>query len=96
MLRATFLYLSEQPRIFAFIRGNRLARRLASEHAQRGQGYLSAPVFGRPDAARSRQLIVVAAGPSDLVELCRPLFGGSPRASWRARPLIRRSPPCAS
>ena len=30
MLRGTFLYLSEQPQIFAFIRGNRLARRLAS------------------------------------------------------------------
>ena len=30
MLRRTFLYLSEQPQIFAFIRGNRLARRLAS------------------------------------------------------------------
>jgi len=30
MLRRTFLYLSEQPRVFAFIRGNRLARRLAS------------------------------------------------------------------
>jgi proline dehydrogenase len=30
MLRSTFLYLSEQKRIFAFIRGNRLARRLAS------------------------------------------------------------------
>jgi len=30
MLRSTFLYLSEQPRIFAFIRGNRLARHLAS------------------------------------------------------------------
>ena len=30
MLRRTFLYLSEQPQIFAFIRGNALARRLAS------------------------------------------------------------------
>jgi len=30
MLRSTFLYLSEQPRIFAFIRNNRLARHLAS------------------------------------------------------------------
>ncbi len=30
MLRSTFLYLSEQKRIFAFVRGNRLARRLAS------------------------------------------------------------------
>ena len=30
MLRSTFLYLSEQPRIFAFIRKNRLAKHLAS------------------------------------------------------------------
>jgi len=30
MLRSTFLYLSEQPRIFAFIRNNWLARHLAS------------------------------------------------------------------
>ena len=54
--------------------GTALARRLAAEHAERGQGYLSAPVFGRPEAAESRKLIVVAAGPSELVELCRPLF----------------------
>jgi 3-hydroxyisobutyrate dehydrogenase-like beta-hydroxyacid dehydrogenase len=54
--------------------GTVLARRLAAEHALRGQGYLSAPVFGRPDAAESRKLIVVAAGPSELVEFCRPLF----------------------
>ncbi len=54
--------------------GTALARRLTTEHALRGQGYLSAPVFGRPDAAQSRQLIVVAAGPSETVELCRPLF----------------------
>jgi 3-hydroxyisobutyrate dehydrogenase-like beta-hydroxyacid dehydrogenase len=54
--------------------GTALARRLAAEHARRGQGYLSAPVFGRPEAAESRQLVVVAAGPSEMVELCRPLF----------------------
>jgi 3-hydroxyisobutyrate dehydrogenase-like beta-hydroxyacid dehydrogenase len=54
--------------------GTALARRLAAEHGLRGQGYLSAPVFGRPEAAESRKLIVVAAGPSELVELCRPLF----------------------
>jgi len=54
--------------------GTALARRLAAEHAQRGQGFLSAPVFGRPDAAESGKLIVVAAGPSELVELCRSLF----------------------
>jgi 3-hydroxyisobutyrate dehydrogenase-like beta-hydroxyacid dehydrogenase len=54
--------------------GTALARRLASEHGRREQGYLSAPVFGRPEAAASRKLIVVVAGPSELVELCRPLF----------------------
>jgi proline dehydrogenase len=30
MLRASLLYLSEQPRVFSFVRGNRLARRFAS------------------------------------------------------------------
>ena len=54
--------------------GTALARRLASEHGRREQGYLSAPVFGRPEAAASRKLIVVVAGPSEVVELCRPLF----------------------
>jgi len=51
-----------------------LGRRLTAEHAQRSQGYLSAPVFGRPDSAEAKNLLVVAAGPSELVERCRPLF----------------------
>jgi 3-hydroxyisobutyrate dehydrogenase-like beta-hydroxyacid dehydrogenase len=51
-----------------------LARRLTAEHAARGQGYLSVPVFGRPEAAESKNLLVVAAGPGELVERCRPLF----------------------
>jgi 3-hydroxyisobutyrate dehydrogenase-like beta-hydroxyacid dehydrogenase len=51
-----------------------MARRLAEEHAARGQGYVSAPVFGRPEAAEARKLIVVAAGPPELVDRCRPLF----------------------
>src|SRR4029077_19970000 len=33
------------------------ARRLTAEHAQRKQGYLSVPVFGRPDAAQSGKLV---------------------------------------
>jgi 3-hydroxyisobutyrate dehydrogenase-like beta-hydroxyacid dehydrogenase len=40
-----------------------LARRLAAEHHRRGQKYLSVPVFGRPEAAASKNLLVVAAGP---------------------------------
>ena len=48
------------------------ASRLAAEHARRGQGYVAAPVFGNPDAARARQL-VAAGAPAD-VERCQPLF----------------------
>lgn len=51
-----------------------LARKLTEEHAQRKQGYLSVPVFGRPEAAESKNLVVVVAGPSEHVERCRPLF----------------------
>jgi 3-hydroxyisobutyrate dehydrogenase-like beta-hydroxyacid dehydrogenase len=35
---------------------------------------VSAPVFGRPGAAQSRDLIIVAAAESELLERCRPLF----------------------
>jgi 3-hydroxyisobutyrate dehydrogenase-like beta-hydroxyacid dehydrogenase len=50
------------------------ASHLAIEHARRGQGYVAAPVFGNPDAARARQLYVVAAGASDDIERCHPLL----------------------
>jgi 3-hydroxyisobutyrate dehydrogenase-like beta-hydroxyacid dehydrogenase len=50
------------------------ASELASEHAINGQGYVAAPVFGNPDAARARQLYIVAAGAPADVERCRPLF----------------------
>jgi 3-hydroxyisobutyrate dehydrogenase-like beta-hydroxyacid dehydrogenase len=51
-----------------------LAERLALAHVDQGQGYISAPVFGRPDAAAAAKLFVVVAGPPDLVNSCRPLF----------------------
>ena len=47
---------------------------LAAEHARRGQGYVAAPVFGNPDAAKARLLFIVAAGAPSDVERCRPLF----------------------
>jgi 3-hydroxyisobutyrate dehydrogenase-like beta-hydroxyacid dehydrogenase len=50
------------------------ASRLASEHAHHGQGYVAAPVFGNPDAAKLRQLFIVAAGAAADVERCRPLL----------------------
>lgn len=51
-----------------------LSRRLADAHAERGQRYVAAPVFGRPEAAAAAKLTVVAAGPADAIERCRPLF----------------------
>jgi 3-hydroxyisobutyrate dehydrogenase-like beta-hydroxyacid dehydrogenase len=47
------------------------ATECASEHVSRGQGYVAAPVFGNPDAARARQLFVIAAGAAIDVERCR-------------------------
>jgi 3-hydroxyisobutyrate dehydrogenase-like beta-hydroxyacid dehydrogenase len=47
---------------------------LASEHARNGQGYVAAPVFGNPDAAKARQLFIVAAGVPADVERCQPIF----------------------
>jgi 3-hydroxyisobutyrate dehydrogenase-like beta-hydroxyacid dehydrogenase len=51
-----------------------LSRRLAESHAARGQHYVAAPVFGRPDAAIAKKLFVVAAGAPEQLERCRPLF----------------------
>jgi 3-hydroxyisobutyrate dehydrogenase-like beta-hydroxyacid dehydrogenase len=47
---------------------------LASEHARNGQGYVAAPVFGNPDAAKARQLFIVAAGVAADVERCQPIL----------------------
>src|SRR5579871_3599325 len=51
-----------------------LAKRLAKVHTEKGQKYVSAPVFGRPEAAASAKLTVVAAGPAEAVESARPLW----------------------
>jgi 3-hydroxyisobutyrate dehydrogenase-like beta-hydroxyacid dehydrogenase len=51
-----------------------LSRRLAAEHASREQAFVSAPVFGRPEAAEAKKLLVVAGGAVDQVERLRPLF----------------------
>ncbi len=51
-----------------------LSKLLGDEHARRGQAYVAAPVFGRPEAAAERKLWVVAAGRAQDVETCRVLF----------------------
>jgi len=58
-----------------------MARRLASAQGNR---YVSAPVFGRPEAADAKKLLVVAGGPADAIERCRPLFDGVGRQTFVA------------
>jgi 3-hydroxyisobutyrate dehydrogenase-like beta-hydroxyacid dehydrogenase len=59
-----------------------LAKHLGSDHAAAGQRYISAPVFGRPDAAESKRLVVVAAGDGSSLEECHPLLEAIGRATF--------------
>jgi 3-hydroxyisobutyrate dehydrogenase-like beta-hydroxyacid dehydrogenase len=47
---------------------------LARAHAQCSQGYVAAPVFGNPDAAKTRDLFIIAAGATADIERCRTIF----------------------
>lgn len=51
-----------------------MSRRLAAAHAEAGQQYVAAPVFGRPEAAAAAKLFVVAAGAPQVVQAMAPLF----------------------
>jgi 3-hydroxyisobutyrate dehydrogenase-like beta-hydroxyacid dehydrogenase len=51
-----------------------LSKRLAGAHEKAGQRFVSAPVFGRPDAAAAAKLFVVAAGDPKTVKDAAPLF----------------------
>ena len=50
------------------------AGELAAAHEEAGVGYVSAPVLGRPDAAREGQLNILAAGKRHAVDKVRPLL----------------------
>jgi 3-hydroxyisobutyrate dehydrogenase-like beta-hydroxyacid dehydrogenase len=51
-----------------------LATQLTRAHADAGQMFVSAPVFGRPEAAAGGKLFVVAAGAPSAVERVAPLL----------------------
>jgi 3-hydroxyisobutyrate dehydrogenase-like beta-hydroxyacid dehydrogenase len=51
-----------------------LSQRLSQRHLERGQRYVAAPVFGRPEAAAAAELLVVAGGEGIAVEAARPLL----------------------
>jgi 3-hydroxyisobutyrate dehydrogenase-like beta-hydroxyacid dehydrogenase len=50
------------------------ARRIAALHAEHGSVYVEAPIFGRPEAAGSRNLWIPLAGPQKAKERVRPLL----------------------
>ena len=60
-----------------------LADRLTSDHQRAGQHFVSAPVFGRPEAASAAKLFVVAAGDTASVERCQPIFDAIGQRTFR-------------
>jgi 3-hydroxyisobutyrate dehydrogenase-like beta-hydroxyacid dehydrogenase len=51
-----------------------LSAKLAERHAEAGQRFVAAPVFGRPEAAAAGKLFVVAAGEPQAVEAAAPVL----------------------
>jgi len=50
------------------------AERIAAQHAERKQGFLSAPVFGRPEAAVAAKLFVVSGGDPAQLRIATPIL----------------------
>ena len=69
-----------------------LADRLTAAHLKAGSRFVSAPVFGRPDAAAVGQLAVVAAGAKDAMELAAPLLD----AMGRMTTVVSKAPSAAN
>jgi len=63
--------------------GPAASRRLAAAHAKAGQGYVAAPVLGRPGGVPTRQLWILAAGPENQVNRCLPILEGLGRGLTR-------------
>ena len=59
-----------------------LASKLASLHRKRAQLYISAPVLGRPEAARAGKLTVVAAGDLQVLPVVQSLFDLFAQKTW--------------
>src|SRR6185503_17360939 len=60
-----------------------LSDKLASSHPQRGQNFVSAPVFGRPEAAAAAKLFVVASGDLASLSKCQPIFDAIGQRTFR-------------
>lgn len=62
------------------------SRELADKHRNQGQGYVAAPVFGRPEAALNKKLLVVAGGEQSAVERLLPVFEAIGRRTFVGGP----------
>jgi 3-hydroxyisobutyrate dehydrogenase-like beta-hydroxyacid dehydrogenase len=51
-----------------------LSERIAREHASRGQEYVAAPVFGRPNVAAEGRLWIIVAGTDSAISKARPVL----------------------
>jgi len=60
-----------------------LSDRLTAVHKEKSQHFVSAPVFGRPEAAEAAKLFVVAAGPHHDIDTCQPLFDAMGQRTFR-------------
>jgi 3-hydroxyisobutyrate dehydrogenase-like beta-hydroxyacid dehydrogenase len=60
-----------------------LSERMAAAHAASGQRFVSAPVFGRPEAAAAGKLFVAVAGAPDAVDECMPLLEAIGQKTFR-------------
>ncbi len=58
------------------------AQELAAEHHKRNLGYLSATVFGRPEAAAAGRLNVVVGGEAALIERAQPVLSALGQKTW--------------
>ncbi|WP_348771488.1 NAD(P)-dependent oxidoreductase [Azospirillum sp. SYSU D00513] len=57
-------------------------RELMAAHAERGLGYVAAPVFGRTDVAAAGKLNILAAGDPAAVERVQPLLDAMGQKTW--------------
>ncbi len=51
-----------------------LSQRMAEAHKSRGQEFVAAPVFGRPEAAAAAKLFIVAAGAQSAIAKAKPVL----------------------
>jgi 3-hydroxyisobutyrate dehydrogenase-like beta-hydroxyacid dehydrogenase len=59
-----------------------LSRKLRDAHAAAGQRFVSAPVFGRPEAAQKKQLWIVCGGEQVDLDKCQSLFAALGRQTF--------------